>query len=1194
MGLTVGGGIIILELFNIFLNLLRSGGVRRITKLMGYDTFGLKLGIEGEREFKQALTDINASFKVLGSEMNVVASQFDKNEKSVQSITARNTQLNKEIELQKDKISTLKAALANSSEAFGENDKRTKSWQTQLNNAQAELNGMEKELKSNNKALDAEGKALDETGKSSRDMGKDTNNLGGEMESATKKTSVFGDVLKASLVADAIKAGLSALVDMIKALGAAVKDYIADASEMATKAAESQTKLTQVMRNTMGATDDQIQSLVELAAQQEKLGVVSKTAQVTAMAELATFVSKKEAVADMLPVMNDYIAYQYGTTASEEQARNVATALGKAINGNIDGLAKQGFTLTDNEKKWFKTASEAERTAFVMKMVGESMDGVNAALAQTDAGKMAQLTTVLDNTKIAVGSLANSFKAQILGQMLPSISLLSDAFLGVLQGTGSVDDLAKSFTGVFDEISNIIDQFLPTLLDLGGKLLEGLVMGIADNIDVIIGGVQSILTAVLSAITDLLPIVMEALGKLLLGIIEGIIAALPALAEAAVQIVTTLAKGLGDALPTLIPEITRALAEIVKVVAQNLPALLDAALNIIQGLADGLLAAIPVLLQALPEIVKAILTFLVGAIPQIVTAVADLLKSIADVLPDIIQVIVEILPDIITGIVTALLDALPAIQEAFFTLLTAVTENLPAIVEAIAAALPDLIEGIVNALVVAVPLIADAGVTLLTALVDSLPAIITPIVEALPKIVDAILAALKTAVPALINAGIQLLTALVGALPAIIEAIVAVIPAIVDAVVAVVVECLPIVIDAGIELFTALIDALPTIIDTILEALPKIIDSIIGALTEAIPKLIDAGVKLLIALVENLPKIIKTIVDALPKIITAVVNAIVGNIDKIIEAGFKLLVALVTNLPAIIWEIIKAVPKIVEAIVNAFKGLFGKIVEIGADLIKGIWQGISDMAGWIKDKISGFFGGVLSSIKGFFGIKSPSSVFRDEVGKNIVLGVAEGIDENSDKAAKAAAKMAKDTYDSAKTWIADYRNSQDYMAEEELAMWEMLAEKYTTVSKEKVEIDKNINSLRSKIAKQSFDDSKAWIDKQKSYGNLSAKEEADAWERVAARYAEGTKEREDADKNYYAARKKADEEGFNESKKWMDERKKYGLASIQDEIDFWETLSAQYAEGTKQREEADKQLYESKNRLLTEQEKLVQKMEAAE
>ena len=92
------------------------------------DNFGLKIGVEGEKEFKKALSDINQSFKVLGSEMKLVESEFGKNENSVQSLTAKNEVLTKQIDSQKDKIETLRKALGNASDSFGENDRRTQNW----------------------------------------------------------------------------------------------------------------------------------------------------------------------------------------------------------------------------------------------------------------------------------------------------------------------------------------------------------------------------------------------------------------------------------------------------------------------------------------------------------------------------------------------------------------------------------------------------------------------------------------------------------------------------------------------------------------------------------------------------------------------------------------------------------------------------------------------------------------------------------------------------------------------------------------------------------------------------------------------------------------------------------------------------------------------------------------------------------
>ncbi len=69
--------------------------------------FGLRIGVEGEKDFKQSLADINRAFKVLGSEMQLVTSQFDRNDKSAAALAARNGVLNREIDTQKDKIGTL-------------------------------------------------------------------------------------------------------------------------------------------------------------------------------------------------------------------------------------------------------------------------------------------------------------------------------------------------------------------------------------------------------------------------------------------------------------------------------------------------------------------------------------------------------------------------------------------------------------------------------------------------------------------------------------------------------------------------------------------------------------------------------------------------------------------------------------------------------------------------------------------------------------------------------------------------------------------------------------------------------------------------------------------------------------------------------------------------------------------------------
>lgn len=305
------------------------------------------------------------------------------------------------------------------------------------------------------------------------------------------------------------------------------------------------------------------------------------------------------------------------------------------------------------------------------------------------------------------------------------------------------------------------------------------------------------------------------------------------------------------------------------------------------------------------------------------------------------------------------------------------TDAMVSMVENIAAAIPSLLSAVGG--------IFEA---VLSAVTEALPGISAALTEYLPQLTGTILDML----PAIVEVGMQLFVALVDAMPEIIAQICAALPQIIDAIVDGLIQSLPAIIEAGVTLLTALVGNLPDIIVAIVEALPEIIVAIVDALLAAIPQIIDAGVTLLIALVEDLPHIIEVIVEALPEIIDAVVSGLLDALPQLIEAGVTLFIALVSNLPAIIKGVVAAIPKIIKAIFDAFTNgdNLKKLGDAGLALVKGLWEGISDAAAWIKEKIGGFAKGVVDSIKDFFGIHSPSRVFRDEVGRMLALGVGEG------------------------------------------------------------------------------------------------------------------------------------------------------------------------------------------------------------
>ena len=92
--------------------------------------------------------------------------------------------------------------------------------------------------------------------------------------------------------------------------------------------------------------------------------------------------------------------------------------------------------------------------------------------------------------------------------------------------------------------------------------------------------------------------------------------------------------------------------------------------------------------------------------------------------------------------------------------------------------------------------------------------------------------------------------------------------------------------------------------------------------------------------------------------------------------------------------------QLVETIVNTIKELPNKVLEIGKNIVEGLWNGIAGMGNWIKDKVGSFVGGIVDGVKGVLGIHSPSRVFKNEIGKNMALGIGEGFSDNLNKVYK--------------------------------------------------------------------------------------------------------------------------------------------------------------------------------------------------
>lgn len=693
------------------------------------DNFGLKLGIEGEKEFKKSLAEINQSFKVLGSEMKLVSSQFDKNDNSVQALSARNTVLNKEIDAQKQKIETLRQALANASESFGETDRRTQSWQIQLNNAEASLNGMERELNSNNSALEQAKADIEGTEKS-------LEKVDGQLDDTADSADDMGDEIKdAGDKADKSKERFSKLGSVLKGVGVAMGVVVTAAAATAVKLGKEVVNAYADYEQLVGGVD----TLFKGSSQklQSYASNAYKTAGLSANDYMETVTGFSASLIQSLGGDTDK-SVKYADMAITDMADN-ANKMGtdmSLIQNAYQGFAKQNYTMLDNLKLGYGgTKEEMQR----LLSNAEKISGIKYDISSY--ADVVDAIHVMQESMDIAGTTAKEAEGTISGSVNALKSSVTNLVVGFGDANADLDVLCENvvtaFQTVLENISPIVENLISALPTVITTLLESA----GEMLPTVLETLAELFAQVLEGLLQLLPQLIPVAVSALLTITNAIVENLPLLIESVTLLVATLVQGLADALPTLIPTTVNAVMTIVQGLLDSLPSILDAGLKLVSALAQGILDALPDLISKLPQIIMGIVTFLLNSIPQIIQTGIKLLTSLVSALPDIITAIVKAIPQIINGIINAVINSIPQIIQAGIDLLISLVKALPTIIVTIVNAIPDIISGIVNALIDNIPAIIQAGIDLLISLVKNLPTIIKEIVKAVPKIIEDIVKA---------------------------------------------------------------------------------------------------------------------------------------------------------------------------------------------------------------------------------------------------------------------------------------------------------------------------------------------------------------------------------------------------------------------------------------------------------------------
>lgn len=417
---------------------------------MGYN-IGPKIGIEGEKEFRDSIKRINDTYKALEAETKAVTAAFDANGDEQGKLEASAKQLQKQIDLQKEKMELLQDAVKKATDKYGENSVEATRLRGAMYDAQAGVSKLEMELKDVNSRLDSSEDAMED--------------FGSAVDDAGDKAIDFGDILKANVISDVIMDGL-------RELGECVKEFASGSIEEAA----SMQAITAQVEQTFGAMGavaekelDRISEDVKIASTRmqgsfTKIYAFAKTS--GASAENALTIASRAIVAAA-----DSAAYY---DRSIEEATETLQAF---IKGNFANDAALGIACTETTRnikanelyaKSFKDLSEAQKVDTLLAMVeagNEASGAIGQAARESDGWEnvTGELAEVMRLLQVEAGKPA-------LKKLVPIIKNITKA------GYELIEDIDwDDFANKVEDLADGVIEYGPGVVKAIASVTAGLV-----------------------------------------------------------------------------------------------------------------------------------------------------------------------------------------------------------------------------------------------------------------------------------------------------------------------------------------------------------------------------------------------------------------------------------------------------------------------------------------------------------------------------------------------------------------------------------------------------------------------------------------------------------------------------------------------------------------------------------------------
>ena len=538
---------------------------------------GPKIGIDGEKEFRQELNNLAQQMRTLGSEMKAVTSAFDANDKSQEALAAQTDVLNRQIATQQQRLQQLQRGLDAAAQKFGENDTRTLRWAQAVNNATADLNKLRTQLGRTEGEMD--------------DVTDATDDMADAMGDAEKESSSFADALKGAFTGEFLANMAEKVVDGVKEIMESTQEYrriMASLESSSQRAGYSAAETSATYEQLYGVLGDE-QTAATTTANLQALGLAQE--QLTQLTDAA--IGAWATYGDSIPI------------DSLSEAINETIRVGQVTGTFADALNWAGTSEDEFNERLAAAGSEAERANLVFQELADQ-----GLVAAGEGWRQNNKDLVEANLAVAGFSETMAGFAEIL---TPIVTTVKTGLNEVLQSVLGVAQAFQSggLSGGMEALGNLASEAVDTIRAQAPQMLQAGMGLVSDLVD---------------GIVSALPTVAEGIGSLLAEIYNFMAENGPGLVEQGYEIVGDLLTGIIDAIPDLVAQLPKIIKAFIGYITSVLPEVAKQGAILLGRLALGIVQAIPDLLAELPAVGKSILE-----------GIGDALKGVVDIGRDLVE-----------------------------------------------------------------------------------------------------------------------------------------------------------------------------------------------------------------------------------------------------------------------------------------------------------------------------------------------------------------------------------------------------------------------------------------------------------------------------------------------------------------------------------------------------------------------------